>query len=87
MAGVNERAKKRAVLVAVNERGHVVGESHPRSVLSDHEVSLVLELRDEGYSLGWLARKFEVSKACIQHIVSGRNRSHVIARVRRIRQG
>lgn len=85
MVGIAKSSKKRAVLVAVNERGHVVGESHPRAVLTDHEVSLVLELRDEGYSLGWLARKFEVSKGCVQGIVSGRNRSHVIARVRRIR--
>lgn len=85
MTGVNERAKKRAVLVAVNERGHVVGQSHPRAVLTDHEVELLLELRDEGYSLGWLARKFEVSKGCVQGIVSGRNRSHVVVVHRRIR--
>lgn len=85
MAGIAKSSKKRAVLVAVNERGHVVGQSHPRAVLTDHEVELLLELRGEGYSLGWLARKFEVSKGCVQGIVSGRNRSQVIDRVRRIR--
>lgn len=84
MVGVNQSAKKRTKLVAVNERGHVVGESHPRAVLSDHEVTLALQLRDEGYSLGWLARKFETSKSCMQHLCSGRNRSQLVARYARV---
>lgn len=76
MVGIEKRAKLRAV----NERGHVVGEDHPRAVLTDHEVNLMQQLREEGYSLGWLARKFEVSKSCAQHVCSGKTRSHVVAR-------
>lgn len=71
-------------MVAVNERGHVVGESHPRAVLTDHEVDLVFELRDSGMSLGRIAHAMEVSKACVQHILSGRNRSHVVVDYRRV---
>ena len=82
MVEIRKRAKLR--MVAVNERGHVVGESHPRAALTDHEVDLMLQLRDEGYSIGWLARKFEVSKGCAQHILSGHNRSHVVADYRRV---
>lgn len=78
MVGVHKSAKNR--LVAVNDRGHVVGQDHPRAVLTDHEVNLMLQLRDEGYSLGWLARKFEVSKGCAQHICSGRFRAQLVAR-------
>lgn len=32
--------------VKVNEAGRRVGESHPRAVLTDHEVDLLLELLD-----------------------------------------
>lgn len=34
-------------LVKINERGRRIGESHPRAVLTDHEVGLLLELLDE----------------------------------------
>jgi hypothetical protein len=83
MVSVLKSSKNR--LVVLNERGRPIGESHPRAVLTDHEVELVLELRGEGYSLGWLAKKFECSKGCIQAICDGRNRAHLVARVRRIR--
>lgn len=36
--------------IKLNERGRRIGESHPRAILSDHEVELLLELliaRDE----------------------------------------
>lgn len=34
-------------IIKTNERGRRIGESHPRAVLSDHEVELLLELLDE----------------------------------------
>lgn len=75
------------MLAAVNERGSPVGEDHPRAELTDHEVSLVLELREDGFSLGWLARKFEVSKSCVQKICDGTRRSVAPTTYRRIRGG
>lgn len=71
--------------MGVNERGQVLGEDHHRAVLTDHEVSLLLELRGEGYSYDWLARKFEVSKSCVQKICTGRWRSKIPTAYRRIR--
>lgn len=65
------------MIIRVNERGLRVGESHPRAVLSDHEVELVLELRAEGYSYGWLARTFEVHKQTVAKICQGVNRGQV----------
>lgn len=59
---------------AVNERGMRIGESHPGAVLTDHEVDLLLELRDEGYSYSWLAEKFEVSKGTVAKICTGQRR-------------
>lgn len=81
MVGVNKSAKNR--MVAVNERGQRIGESHPRAVLTDHEVELLLELRAEGFSYGWLARKFEVHKQTVAKICTGTRRSQIAAIFRR----
>jgi hypothetical protein len=78
MTGVEKRVKKR--MLAVNERGQLIGESHPGAVLSDHEVDVLLELRDEGKSMGWLAEKFEVSKSCVAKIIWGQRRGQTVAR-------
>lgn len=85
MTGVEKRAKNR--MVAVNDRGLRIGESHPRAVLTDHEVDLLLELRAEvdakgapKYSLSWLAAKFEIHKGTAAKIVSGQRRGQVTDR-------
>jgi ribosome-binding protein aMBF1 (putative translation factor) len=62
-------------LLAVNSGGYVIGEQHPRAVLTDHEVTLVFELREQGYSQRWLAAKFEVGRSTIRDILSGRTRA------------
>jgi DNA invertase Pin-like site-specific DNA recombinase len=72
MVGIIQRAKKR--MVAVNDRGARIGEGHPRAVLTDHDVALVIELRDQGMSLGKIAIKFGVSKGCVWKIITGRTR-------------
>lgn len=71
--------------VAVNDRGRVIGESHPNAVLTDHEVDLLLELRAEGLSYDRLAGIFEVSKSCVARICRGDHRSQIAARFRRAR--
>jgi hypothetical protein len=85
MVGVERRAKNR--MVAVNERGLPIGESHPRAVLSDHDVGLLLELRAEGFSYGWLAAKFEVSKSCVAKVCRGEHRAQIAVGFRRARGG
>jgi hypothetical protein len=71
--------------VKVNEKGRRIGEGHHRSKLTDHEVDLVRELRDEGFSYGWLAEKFEVGKSTIRDICICRCRAQICADVRIIR--
>lgn len=43
MTETHQSAKKRRLL-AVNDRGHVIGEQHHRAKLTDHDVDLVLDL-------------------------------------------
>lgn len=68
----------------MNEAGRLVGESHPLAKLTDAEIDLVLELLAGGMSLRKVADKFGVSKSCIQHIASGRNRSQIVAKAVRV---
>lgn len=62
-------------LVAVNDRGRLIGESHPRAKLSDHEVDLIRELAEDGMSYQQIAEKFECSRSTVQAIVECRIRA------------
>ena len=75
--------QKTAHWVAVNEKGQRIGETHPRAVLTDHEVDLMLELRGEGYSYAWLAVKFEISKAHAWRVCVGVKRGQIADRFKR----
>lgn len=63
------------------ESGKMVGESHPKAVLTDHEVNLMLELREEGKTYSWLAGKFEISVDSVRSICRGRTRAVIVTRV------
>lgn len=61
--------------MSVNDRGHVIGEDHHRSRLSDHEVWLILELRAGNMRYTDIAEKFEIPKATVASICQGRRRA------------
>lgn len=65
---------KRYKLVGLNEKGSRVGETHHRAKLTDHDVDLIRDLRDEGLTYQEIADKFEVSKSTIRDIVKCRRR-------------
>lgn len=67
--------------IAINELGRRIGESHPNAKLTDHEAELLVGLVEGGMSLAQAAAKFDVSKSCAAHIVSGRRRGQVAVRV------
>lgn len=68
--------------IKVNARGNRIGESNPRAELPDADVERLLELRAEGYSYGWLSRKFEVPKSTVQAWCNGQRRGQTVARVK-----
>lgn len=72
------------VVVKLNERGNRIGESNPMAEASDHDVDLCLQLRAEGFSLGWLAKKFEVSKSCVAWWCNGGRRGQAAHRVKEV---
>ena len=69
-------ARSSKQVVGVNDRGIRVGESHHRAKLTDNEVDRIVEYWESGmYSYKRLSEMFEVSKATIGHIVTGRRRA------------
>jgi antitoxin component HigA of HigAB toxin-antitoxin module len=62
-------------LVGISEFGSRVGETHHRAKLTDHDVDLIRELReDHGLTYQCLAEKFECSKSTIRDICRYRRR-------------
>ena len=70
--------------LATNDAGNVVGEDHHRAKLTDHEVWLVRELREEGMTYPDIAAKFDISKGEAHDICSGRRRGHVVVGQRKL---
>lgn len=72
-------------LIGLNERGNPVGEDHRRAVLTNTEIDLVRNLRDNDpdfWTYARLAEKFEVSKECIADICKCRRRTQTAVRFR-----
>lgn len=63
-------------LVGISDQGKRCGETHPRARLTDHDIDLILTLREEhGLTYQQLADKFEVKKSTIADICKYRRRT------------
>lgn len=73
------------MLVAVNENGYRIGESHHRSKLTDKQVDLARELHDAGV-MGYdrLSRLFNVSRTCIKRVVKCETRWQIAAKFKKV---
>lgn len=63
-----------------NERGYRIGQYHHRAKLSDHDVSLIFQLRDEGATLEKIAHYMDCGKTTIWKILNGYIRGQAIAK-------
>lgn len=70
-------------MIGTNEYGYRVGQSHHNARLTDHEVDILLALRDEGWTYEALAQSFEVSKSTVAMIARGCRRGQRPVRWRR----
>lgn len=69
-------------IVLCNDAGRRIGETHHLAKLTDHEVGMLLDLRDQGLSYATLAAKFEISKSQARNIIKGYQRSQTATRQR-----
>lgn len=79
------------VVVKLNERGNRIGESNPMARLTDHEVDLLVQLREEKrpdgrplFSMRQLAEKFECSKSAVRWYLNGGRRGQAAHRVKEV---
>jgi transposase len=71
-------------LIQIGEYGKRIGETHGRAKLSDHEIDLVRQLKEEGMPAGEIAEKFEVSKRYVYKLVNFERRASIVAQYRRV---
>lgn len=71
-------------LVGVNERGNRVGQDHPGAVLTDRDIELMFELREEGWGYRKLCAKFDCSKTLVRKIIHGKVRCQHPARFKQV---
>lgn len=63
------------ITVGVNEKGVRVGEDHQRATLTDHDVELMRQLREEeGIGYKRLAQMFDTSVRNVRDIVNYKRR-------------
>lgn len=72
--------------VQIGEYGKRIGETHGRAKLSDHEIDLVRQLKEEGMPAPEIAEKMEISKRYVYKLVNFERRASVIAEYRRLRE-
>jgi transcriptional regulator len=61
-------------VVGINELGLRVGEDHQRATLTDHDVELMRQLREEGLGYKRLAKMFDTSVRNVRDIVNYKRR-------------
>ncbi len=71
--------------VHIGEYGKRIGETHGMAKLSDHEIDLVRQLKEEGMPATEISEKFEVSKRYVYKLVNYERRASMVAEYRRVR--
>lgn len=68
------------MLIAINDIGRRVGQSHPQAKLTDRDAELLLALRalnSSAWTYDALAEKFEISRSQARNICLGRKRGQL----------
>ncbi len=65
--------------IQIGEYGKRVGQTHGMAKLTDHEIDLVRQLREQGMPAKEIAEKFEVSKRYVYKLVNYERRASVVA--------
>ena len=64
--------------IPVNEDGRRIGQGHQHATISDEQVRIIRNMHEfGGIGYGTLAKHFEVSKSCIQHICNYSRRAQL----------
>jgi hypothetical protein len=68
-------------VVAVNERGYRIGESHHNAKLTQEEIDMIFYLHEQGLGTRTIAAKFDdgktVSRTTVRNVLKGRKRAQI----------
>lgn len=70
--------------IAVTDRNYRIGQDHHRARYTDREVSQILALHDDGMTSYRIAKLLGIPRETVRDYVSGRLRSHIPDRWRRV---
>ncbi len=73
-------------MIQIGEYGKRINESHGRAKLSDHEIELMRQLREQGMPAREIAEKFEVGKRYVYKLVNFESRASIVVQYRRARR-
>lgn len=72
--------------VAVNDLGLRIGEDHPNAKYTNHEIDLVLTLRDEGLSYSQIGNRMDMPKSTVRDICQGNRRCQTAKRWKTVKE-
>jgi IS30 family transposase len=75
-------------VVAVNEKGYRIGESHHNAKLTDEEIDMIFYLHEQGLGTRTIAAKFDdgktISRTTVRNVLRGRKRAQIPDRYKRV---
>lgn len=72
--------------IAVNERGLRIGEDHQNAKYTNHEVEMVLDLRDEKLSYREISVRMDMPKSTVRDICKGNRRCQTADRWKEVKE-
>ncbi|WP_162615294.1 helix-turn-helix domain-containing protein [Saezia sanguinis] len=65
-----------------NDRGYRIGQSHHKARLTDRDVELIFELREQGMTIVSIAERMECGRTTVWKILHGEIRSQPVVKSR-----
>lgn len=81
------RIRATQMWVEYNRKGYRIGETHHRAKLTNHEVALIFELREQGLTIARIAEKMECGSTTVWKILQGQLRGQSTYRREKSRMG
>lgn len=79
---VSVQGRECSVELQYNDRGYRIGQSHHKARLTDRDVELIFELREQGMTIVSIAERMECGRTTVWKILHGEIRSQPVVKSR-----
>jgi predicted DNA-binding protein (UPF0251 family) len=73
------------IAVAINELGRRIGQDHHNAKLTNGEVEMIRQMREDGMTYTEIANKMEIGRRTVRDIVHGRRRAQYPVEFKQVR--